>query len=310
MEKLSLIHNVSCLHPMRFQINNTALFVKRDDTLDFAFGGNKVRFFEYLAMRIQRSGAEKVITFGSVHSNFVRVTACVCQYLGLACDLLILTEDGTLPLSPNLKLLHYCAHTSVHACKTAEAHEEIDRYLAEQEARGISFFWIPGGGHIFEASLGYVDAAHEILQQLESNGTAIDALFLPCGTGTTQAGLIYGLRDKIPVYGVSVARSVERCRMEILSLLLEMEKFDKAKKTDYDWERYIHVLPKREDTSYGERDQQTEALIREIAQSDGFFLDPVYNAKSFLQMREWILSNPKVRNVLYLNTGGTPNLFA
>ena len=87
---------------------------------------------------------------------------------------------------------------------------------------------------------GYIDATQEIMEQIDGK---IDAIFVPCGTGTTQSGLIVGAGN-IPVYGISVARSVEHCKKEISALL--MHKFQ------------INVLPSS--IPYGSKDERINSL--------------------------------------------------
>lgn len=273
--------------------------MKRDDLIDFAFGGNKVRLFEYLAADIIEKKANKIITFGSVHSNHTRVAAIVANKLGIACDLIIL-YDGHSPDSnaPNLRLIKYCTNIHLEFCPTDQAHDFIDSYLDMQKQERCNYYWIPGGGHTTVAAQGYIDAAHEILEQ--AYDLNIDAIFLPCGTGTTQAGLIAGINNQIPIYGITVARNTKRCKKEIETLLSQMG-------YRYVSGSEINVLPCQ--IKYGDKSEEVQSLIKEICGSDGIMLDPVYNAKSFLTTKHYLKMNSSFRNVIYLNTGGSPNLF-
>ena len=65
----------------------------------------------------------------------------------------------------------------------------------------------------------------------------------------------------------------------------------------------------RDDRDYGRITPEITEIIKEVAKSDGIFLDPVYNARAFLGMLNYLHQNPNLDNVLYLNTGGQPNLF-
>ena len=107
MDKVTLIHQPSPLYKMRGSyVDGVNIFVKRDDLLDFSFGGNKVRLFEYIAKKALDSHAEKIITFGSVYSNHIRVTAAVCDRLGIGCDLIILADEKPTneDAFPNIKI--------------------------------------------------------------------------------------------------------------------------------------------------------------------------------------------------------------
>lgn len=303
--KIELFHNESSLYKMNLKIGNTNVYMKRDDILDFAFGGNKVRLYEYIAFMIKEKKSKKVITFGSVYSNHIRVTAAVASILGIECDLIILketNEDTT--CEGNRRLLEEYNAKLVY-CDVDKAHEFIDDYLEAEDKKGTEYFWVPGGGHLKEAAFGYVEAAEEIKKQENGLGVSFDAIFLPTGTGTTHAGLLYGFADT-PIYGVTVARSVERCKSEIKNLLCEMQKVDG--RTVGNWDEKIHVL-ENNGMQYGKQDERLDVLRKEVAKSDGVFLDPIYNAKAFYGMKQFLEKNMSFQNVLYVNTGGSPNIF-
>ena len=59
------------------------LFIKRDDAIPFAFGGNKVRKLAFVAAEARDDGADTLITAGGVQSNHARVTAAVAATLGM-----------------------------------------------------------------------------------------------------------------------------------------------------------------------------------------------------------------------------------
>lgn len=68
----------------------------------------------------------------------------------------------------------------------------------------------------------------------------------------------------------------------------------------------IIVLPNS--IAYGERSNKIDDVIGELIKSDGIFLDPVYNAKTFLAMVQYLKNNPHIQKAVYVNTGGFPNL--
>jgi len=303
---------------MNYRCGNTNIWIKRDDTLDFAFGGNKVRIYEYLAGVILNSGSSKVVTYGSVFSNYLRVTAAVCANLNVSCDLIVLDEHDNVTEQKmdisnqksrgggNATLLNFYDANIIH-CQLANAHSFIDEYQEKLKMQGINFLWIPGGGHLPEGSFGYVDAAFEIQNQLKNENIKIDAVFLPCGTGTTQAGLIYGFRDTdVKVIGVTVSRNIERCKSEIENMLETMKLIDHTENTDT---HFNYDVIQGEDIRYGYVSKAISNTMCKIANIDGIFLDPIYNAKAFNGMEKYLKSHNDFENVLYINTGGEPNLF-
>lgn len=304
IKKIKLINTVSPIHKMNYSCGETAIWMKRDDLIEFAFGGNKVRLFEYIAYKIKKSNVDRIVTYGSSYSNYLRVAATVSAMLNVECDLIILDHSGPSREGGNVDLLKLFDVNTIH-CPEKDAHDFIDEYKRELELKHINYMWIPGGGHIMEASFGYVDAAREIIHQCINLNVEFDAVFLPCGTGTTQAGLIYGLAGT-EVIGISVARTKERCIEEINMQLKAMG--ENTQRTEYD--HRVNVIHD-DKTQYGELSNAIEDVIKEIARSDGVFLDPIYNAKAFWGMSEYLKACEanRYKNVLYLNTGGQPNLF-
>ena len=313
LKKFKLINGVSPLVKLNYKIGKTSIFMKRDDLLDFYFGGNKVRLYEYIMQEVKSKNVEKLITFGSIHSNHVRVTAAVAAYCNIDCDLIIIKEkeNGNLNIEGNSLLMSFL-NVNIYECYSDEAREYIDKHLENQEKKNINYFFVPGGGHLPIAAMGYVDALEEIIDQSEILNVEMDAIFTPTGTGTTQAGLIYGKKTlgfNGDIIGVTVARDPDKCKYEItkmlegLNLILEKDVHFGATEDI----KVIDNCGKR----YGIIDNDIIQIMREIAVSEGILLDPIYNAKSFWVMQEMILKKElqEYKNVLYLNTGGSPNIF-
>ncbi len=304
MKKESLLKGKTPLYKMRFKYGNINIWIKRDDLICFAGGGNKVRLYEYIVPLVKEIGAERIVTYGSQYSNFLRVTAAVCSFLRIGCDLIVL-DEGPPNVGGNGTLLDLYDVNVVH-CPISNAHDYIDEYQEKLNKEKVRYMWIPGGGHIPEAAFGYVDAAYEIMKQADELGVSFDATFLPCGTGTTQAGLIYGMHNKMDIYGISVARTKEKCVEEITKTLSEMASFGKC---DADIGNVNVLYDKR--TRYGESTEQIIDISKKVAKSDGIFLDPIYNARAFCGMIEHLSyeESEGYQNVLYVNTGGQPNIY-
>src|SRR3954447_9866435 len=73
------------------------LLVKRDDALEFAFGGNKVRKMAFVAAEALAAGADTLISCGGLQSNHARVTAITAAHLGLRCVLVLNVAGGRAP---------------------------------------------------------------------------------------------------------------------------------------------------------------------------------------------------------------------
>ena len=87
------------------------IYVKRDDGIGPAGGGNKTRKLEYLLAEAREQGARKVVTYGGLQSNHARITAAAALGLGLEPHLLYLerrpSPRGQTIALPRLGGLHH-----------------------------------------------------------------------------------------------------------------------------------------------------------------------------------------------------------
>ncbi|HFC11525.1 MAG TPA: pyridoxal-phosphate dependent enzyme, partial [Anaerolineae bacterium] len=65
------------------------LYVKRDDMLGLAGGGNKTRKLEFLVADALAQGADTLITVGAVQSNHCRLTLAAAVKEGMRCQLVL-----------------------------------------------------------------------------------------------------------------------------------------------------------------------------------------------------------------------------
>src|SRR5690242_11324063 len=74
----------------------TEIWIKREDLLPLAFGGNKLRNLEFLVGAALAEGADTLVTAGRRWSNHARLTAAAGARAGLAVHL-VLTGPRPLP---------------------------------------------------------------------------------------------------------------------------------------------------------------------------------------------------------------------
>ena len=295
------------------------LFIKRDDCNSPALGGNKVRQLEYYFGDALSQGADTVLITGAVQSNFARITAGIAAKLGMQCHLQLEsrvdTKSESYHTSGNV-LLDRLFGAHIHSFPKGEDEEAADARLEEIANDLRSKDQKPyvihlAAGHPPLGSLGYIRAAAEILSQLKQQDLNIDEIFVASGSGSTHAGLLYGLRafgSAIKVVGVCVRRNRElqtarirnRCRE-----IAEMLDFDPGLKDDD-----FFITEEFFSPGYGQASKQVwEAIIR-AAQREGLVLDPTYSGKTmaaFLARAEKVGNNS---NLLVVHTGGTPGIFA
>ncbi|MCH9046091.1 MAG: pyridoxal-phosphate dependent enzyme [SAR324 cluster bacterium] len=213
------------------------LFVKRDDFMGMAFGGNKVRQLEFYLGEARERDADCILITGAVQSNFARLAAAGARKLGMECHIQleerVRKSDAGYRNSGNV-LLERMLGATLHSFPEGENEGGADRQLGEiaddLRRRGRRPYIIPlAPGHPPLGALGYVVAAHELLRQIDESGQSVDEIVVASGGGNTHAGLLFGLRalgSDIVVRGICVRRDAAaqtpriraRCR-EIAGLL-------------------------------------------------------------------------------------------
>jgi 1-aminocyclopropane-1-carboxylate deaminase/D-cysteine desulfhydrase-like pyridoxal-dependent ACC family enzyme len=293
------------------------VFVKRDDLLGPALGGNKTRKLEYLMAEARQQGATKVATFGGLQSNHARLTAAAASLLGMEAHLLYF-EARPESLTGNLLLnellgarMHFFPLTSKRPRpRSLETTIRLARLLAR--LRVGPHYFIPVGGHTWVGALGYVRAAVEIDEETRGLGMDEAHLVVAAGSGGTLAGLLAGLRlvgSRLRPLGIDVGKlwkafpaSVAQLATEVCGRLGAPHVFAPGD------------VPLVEGTyvgeAYGQGSETGNAALERLARAEGILLDPVYTAKAFAGLLGEKARFAPGEPVVFLHTGGLPALFA
>ena len=295
------------------------VFIKRDDILGPALGGNKTRKLEYLLGEAQQRGLRKVVTFGGLQSNHARITVAAARKLGMEPHLFYF-ETRPKELTGNLSLNQLMdAHmyfipqgAGSDGTLTLETTNRLVRFLAW--LRLGRHYFIPVGGYSWRGCLGYVRAAVEIETQARALGIEKAHLVLAAGTGGTLAGLLAGLTlmdSSLSLLGIDIGKlwkgfpaSLARLTGEICRRLGAKRVFKPGEIPVLEW---IYAQPK-----YGVPSLNGQDAILCLARTEGILLDPVYTAKAFAGMLDLIEKRELGSNepIIFLHTGGLPALFA
>jgi D-cysteine desulfhydrase len=293
------------------------LYIKRDDLLGLAGGGNKTRKLEFLVADALAKGADTLVTCGAVQSNHCRLTLAAAVKEGLHCRLVLeerVANSYHLDATGNNFLFRLLGVEAVTVVKTGvDLAAEMQKVAAEVAALGRKAYVIPGGGSNPLGALGYVSCAEEILAQTFDLGLRLDHVVCASGSTGTHAGLLAGLvgnSSHIPVTGINVRRTreeqepnVHKLAQEVATLLGIAGGVPRDAVTALgDWVGPGYSLPTPE---------MVEAVTT-VARVEGILLDPVYTGKAmaglFALVRRGVFK--KGENVLFLHTGGAPALYA
>ena len=293
------------------------IYIKRDDLLGLAGGGNKTRKLEFLVADALAKGADTLVTCGAVQSNHCRLTLAAAVKEGLKCRL-VLEERVAHSYNPDasgnnflFRLLGVEAVTVVPS--GVDLAGEMQKVADQVASLGRKAYIIPGGGSNPIGALGYVSCAEEILAQTHDLGLRIDHIVCASGSTGTHAGLICGLvgnNSHIPLTGINVRRTreeqepnVHKLAQEVASLLGIPGGIPREAITALgDWVGPGYSLPTPE---------MVEA-VQTLARVEGILLDPVYTGKTMAGLFALVRRGTfrKSEHVLFVHTGGAPALYA
>lgn len=293
------------------------LFIKRDDLLPGAAGGNKTRKLEFCIADAMEKGADAIITCGAVQSNHCRLTAAWSAKEGLDCHLVLEERvEGSYKkeASGNNFLFELLDVKSIGVVTGgSDMMAEMTKKADELSAQGKTPYIVPGGASNATGALGYAACAEETMNQLNTMGLAVEHIVVPSGSAGTHAGMVVGLSGvnaNIPVSGVNVSRTktvqeelVFGLAEEVAAKLGIKAGVDRADVVCFD--QYVgpgYSIP---------TDSMVEA-VKLFAKTEAILLDPVYSGKAAAGLIDLVRQGhfPEGANVLFLHTGGSPALFA
>ncbi|HOO11633.1 MAG TPA: D-cysteine desulfhydrase [Bacillota bacterium] len=298
-------------------LGGSTVYMKRDDLLGLAGGGNKTRKLEFLMADALSKGADTVITCGAVQSNHCRLTLAAAVKEGLRCQLVL---EQRVPgsydryASGNNFLFHLLGVEAVHVVEGgSDMMAEMQRVADELREQGRKPYIIPGGGSNEIGALGYVACAQEMLQQLFEMELSIDHIIVTSGSTGTHAGVltgIIGLNANIPVTGIGINRrkgpQTEAVYALCSALASKLElKYAPAMEDVIVFDDYIGE-------GYSRPTKEMIEAVKLVARTEAILLDPVYTGKAMAGMIDLIKKGyfGDAKNILFLHTGGSPALYA
>ena len=298
------------------ELGGPTIYIKRDDLLGLAGGGNKTRKLEFLVAEALDQNADTLITCGAVQSNHCRLTLAAAVKEGLKCRLVL---EERVPGSYNPKsggnnfLFQLMGVEKISVAPGGSDMMAAMQAVADEVAgEGRKAYIIPGGGSNAVGATGYVACAEEILAQTFDRGINIDRLICASGSAGTHAGLVtgfYGNNSNIPVIGINVSRPKDDQEALVYDLVQRTAKHvglnsDISREAVVCFDEYVgpgYSLPTPE---------MAEA-VRMLARLEGVLIDPVYTGKAMAGLIDLVRKGAfnKNENLLFVHTGGSPALY-
>ncbi|MCC3859693.1 D-cysteine desulfhydrase family protein [Pseudemcibacter aquimaris] len=289
------------------------LYIKRDDVMELAHGGNKTRKLEFSLAEAVKNGAKAVVTQGGLQSNHVRQTVSGAKKIGL--EVHVILSNPVPEMEDRLKdsgnyLMDRLMGAHIHLAGAEGRGPVVEKVIADLTAQGKNPYNIPSGASNAIGSMGYVDAARELISQWNEMGISPSHIFTATGSCGTAAGLLTGLRyfgnRTTKVIAISVAAPAAPLKNRIRQIVdegCEMLGTPGLVKDDE-----IIVEDKYYGQAYGYPTDAGIAALKMIAESEGIILDPVYTSKGMSGMIDMLRMErlENARDLVFLHTGGAP----
>jgi D-cysteine desulfhydrase family pyridoxal phosphate-dependent enzyme len=313
MPRFPLLDGPSPFQPLpRFSAalgEDAEVWIKREDLLPLAFGGNKLRNLEFLVGEALAEGADALVTSGRRWSNHCRLTAAAGARAGL--DVHLVLTGPPLAAPGTNQLLDELMGATVHVTKTAERAEREARVAAVADAlwgAGRRPYVIGVGGLGVVGGVGQVLAGLEVAEQAGDHGVTFSAVVLPSATGGTQAGLLVGLELaglRARVVGVTVAAPAVELRPAVETLVRDLGSLTGSSVNP----GRINLDDSERGDGYGIPTDAGDEATRLLARTEGILVDPIYTAKALAGLIRGVRNRSLSGMIVFWHAGGTPGIF-
>jgi len=281
-------------------LNIKNLYIKRDDQSGTKLpdgtqlpGGNKVRKLEFLLADALNFDATSVLTVGDAGSNHALATTIYAKQVGLKSIIMLSPQIPTAYTRRNLLLNLYFGADIRYFSSETERDVAITKLAREcHKTNQPNPYFIPMGGSNEVGSIGFVNAAFELKEQiLAGQITMPDIIYVTLGSAGMAAGLIVGLKAAgLPCKVIPVRISMTGAHAVYKEwLLLQMlnktaaylhssdKNFPKLNFTEKD----IELENNFAGPGYAQITTETAQAIELLHTTEGIKLDGTYTGKTF-----------------------------
>jgi D-cysteine desulfhydrase/L-cysteate sulfo-lyase len=282
------------------------LFIKRDDAMGVAIGGNKLRSLEFFLGEAEARGADTLVVAGGAPSNQCRLTTAAAAMAGLRC--LVLHSDEDTPETRAQSFLNRVFGAELRFLGRVDEprRAELARAAAAELAAAGARPYLVGEEAV--AALGYVSMAGELRRQDEAMGAGLRHVFLAGSMGPTEAGFVFGNRlmgAPYAVHLVSVEYGEAELRARVERILGELAARLGVEAPARAGDLVVDMAELGD--GYGSATAASEAALLALARAEGVLLEHTYTAKTFSGFLRWAAGSREP--AVFVHTGGVPALF-
>ncbi len=258
------------------------LWLKRDDLLHSIISGNKWRKLKYILDHALSLNANTIISMGGAYSNHLHALAYVGKVLGLKTIGFIRGERAE-SLTPTLLDMQ---QWGMELRFVSRSEYRLLRQYKQLPDLQTHQYWLPEGGAEALALQGVAELVHEI-------DMTYDLLCVPCGTGTTLAGLVNAVADNVTVMGFAALKHAEFLNHDVNALL-------PVHRDNWQINQNYHF------GGFAKTNAELLAFIKQFEKDTQIPLEPVYTGKMLYAIYDLIKNRvfqPNQR-IIAVHTGG------
>jgi len=290
------------------QIGHDDLFIKRDDHMEIALGGNKVRSLEFWLGAAKQEKADIVLVAGGAMSNLCRLSAAAAAMQGLACIIFHNTQDCIeMRRQSFLNQILGAEVRFLGPMSEDERTQAVMRAAETLKEQGRRPYII---GDESVGALGYSVAAYELYQQKAD----LRHIFLAGSMGPTEAGFIFGnalLGNPFDIHLISVEYTQAELTRRIGVIYEGLKALTGLSVPDVE-KLPVHYHMDYLGEGYGKATDQAERALLMLARLEGIFTEYVYTAKTLAGFIDLVERGkiPVGEASCFLHTGGVASLFS
>ena len=216
MKEVKIISPLQKIDDLKINSFGIELYVKRDDLIHAEISGNKWRKLKYNLAEARMLGKKTLLTFGGAFSNHIYATAAAGKEFGFHTIGIIRGKDAS-EENPTLSFAKSCG-MELHFIDRDEYRNKNDQdFLQKLKIEFHDPYIMPEGGANILGAKGCAEIISDI-------NIPFDYICCPCGTGTTLAGIVMGLKGSSKALGFAVLKGGEFLNAGINNLLTEETK--------------------------------------------------------------------------------------
>lgn len=266
------------------------IYVKRDDLINPSIPGNKWRKLKNNLADAMDQGFTTLLTFGGAYSNHLYATAAAGELFGLR-TVGVVRGEQHLPLNHILRFATERGMEIIYLDRNTYRMKHEPLVIDELRREVGPFYVVPEGGANCLGLRGCMDVIDEI-------DVPFDEIAVPCGTGTTLAGLSVPLASHQRALGFAVLKNAAFLRTDVRTMQAEcgVEENNWTINLDYHF------------GGFAKTPANLLAFCREFEQTHSMPCDPIYVGKMMYGLLDLASKGqlPAGSTIIALHTGGVP----